>query len=307
MKLFRIDGLKLKSIKTQPFKTEKEIQTLVEKNLMDLFGLEMVQSELSVKNYRLDTLCFDKENKSFVIVEYKKDRNYSVIDQGYTYLSLLLNNKSDFVLEYNERMGKNLRRDDIDWSQSRILFISPNFTDYQKQSVNFKDVPFELWEIKRYEDDHLILNQHKTDSEVSITTTSTDTSSVVSNVSRQVMVYTENYHLYEVKNRKESVVELYNRFRERVLSFGDVEIVPRKFYISFQKGRPFTDVEFQKDNLLVFVNMKKGTLNDPNRLTIDVSGKGHQGNGDYSFQLKEDSDLDYLMFLINQSYKDKGQ
>jgi predicted transport protein len=204
-------------------------------------------------------------------------------------------------------MGKNLRRDDIDWSQSRIIFVSPNFTDYQKQSVNFKDVPFELWEIKKYDDQHILLNQHKTDSEVSITTTSSDTTSIVSNVSRQVMVYTETYHLHEVKNRKESVIELYNRFRERVVSLGEVEIVPRKHYISYQRGRPFTDVEFQKDNLLVFINMKKGTLNDPNKLTIDVSGKGHQGNGDYSFLFKEDSDLDYLMFLINQSYKDKGQ
>lgn len=307
MKLFRVDGQKLRTIKTQPFKTEKEIQTLVEKNLSELFSLEMVQSELSVKGYRLDTFCYDRENKSFVIIEYKRDRNFSVIDQGYTYLSLLLNNKSDFVLEYNERMGKNLRRDDIDWSQSRIIFVSPNFTDYQKQSVNFKDVPFELWEIKKYDDQHILLNQHKTDSEVSITTTSSDTTSIVSNVSRQVMVYTETYHLHEVKNRKESVIELYNRFRERVMSLGEVEIVPRKHYISYQRGRPFTDVEFQKDNLLVFINMKKGTLNDPNKLTIDVSGKGHQGNGDYSFLFKEDSDLDYLMFLINQSYKDKGQ
>jgi predicted transport protein len=48
--------------------------------------------------------------------------------------------------------------------------------------------------------------------------------------------------------------------------------------------------------------MKKETLNDPNRFTKDVSTVGHWGNGDYSMIIKADSDLDYVMFLIKQSY-----
>ena len=34
--------------------------------------------------------------------------------------------------------------------------------------MNFKDVPFELWEIKRYSDDTIILDPHKSTSEDSI-------------------------------------------------------------------------------------------------------------------------------------------
>src|SRR5690606_2344968 len=117
-----------------------------------------------------DTLAFDPENRSFIIIEYKKSRNYSVIDQGYTYMSLLLNNKSDFILEYNENCGGQLKRDDVDWSQSKVIFISPNFTDYQKHSVNFKDVPYELWEIKQYENNLIGFVQHKTSSDESIAT-----------------------------------------------------------------------------------------------------------------------------------------
>lgn len=151
MKLYSITNNKLKSISTSEFKLEKDIQNLVENNIGELFNLQFVKSELSIKNFRIDTLGFDKENKSFVIIEYKKDRNFSVIDQGYTYMSLMLNNKSDFILEYNEKYGGTMKRDDIDWSQSKVIFISPQFTEYQKQSINFRDVPFELWEIKRYE------------------------------------------------------------------------------------------------------------------------------------------------------------
>lgn len=117
MKLFKIDGGKVFSVSTSIFKLEKDIQSLVEKNLLEIFNIEFVKTELSIKSFRIDTLGFDSENKSFVIIEYKKDRNFSIIDQGYTYMSLLLNNKADFVLEYNENRNTQIKRDDVDWSQ----------------------------------------------------------------------------------------------------------------------------------------------------------------------------------------------
>ncbi|HYJ02546.1 MAG TPA: hypothetical protein VEW92_10065 [Nitrososphaeraceae archaeon] len=52
-------------------------------------------------------------------------------------LALLLNNKAEFILN-------------IDWTQSRIIFISPVFSTYQRKAIEFKDLPIELWEIKQY-------------------------------------------------------------------------------------------------------------------------------------------------------------
>src|SRR5690606_32341252 len=115
-----------------------------------IFGLDFVRSEFPIGNFRIDTLAFDKDTSSFVIIEYKRDKNFSVVDQGYAYLSLMLNNKADFILEYNENNKNTLRRDAVDWSQSRVIFISPSFTTYQKEAINFKDLPIELWEVKRY-------------------------------------------------------------------------------------------------------------------------------------------------------------
>jgi hypothetical protein len=57
----------------------------------------------------------------------------------------MLNNKADFILEYNENCKDTLKRDDIDWSQSKVIFVSPSFTTYQKEAINFKDLPIELW------------------------------------------------------------------------------------------------------------------------------------------------------------------
>jgi len=165
MKLYELNGEKLSQVHSIPFKLEHDIQIVVEKNVDQIFGLELVKSEFSIGGFRFDSLCFDPESNSFVIIEYKKGSSYSVIDQGYTYLSILINNKSDFILEYNETKEKHLRRDEIDWSQSRIIFISPKFSDYQKNSINFKNIPFELWEIKQYDGgficpDPLIIGQN---------------------------------------------------------------------------------------------------------------------------------------------------
>ncbi len=105
-----IKDSEIEIIKEKPFKLEKEIQAITEKNLSKIFNLILVKSELSINNFRLDTLAFDRQSKSFVIIEYKKDKSFSVIDQGYSYLSLMLNNKADFILEYNENTKSNLKR-----------------------------------------------------------------------------------------------------------------------------------------------------------------------------------------------------
>ncbi|HOO73693.1 MAG TPA: hypothetical protein PLS66_00230, partial [Tepiditoga sp.] len=98
MYLYKNNNKKLNSVKEENFKLEKEIQIICENNLEDIFNLEFVKTEFSLQNFRIDTLAFNKETSSFVIIEYKKVKNYSVIDQGLSYLSLMLNNKSDFII-----------------------------------------------------------------------------------------------------------------------------------------------------------------------------------------------------------------
>lgn len=301
MKLFKITEDKVFQIPTSSFKLEKDIQALVENNLMEIFNLQFVKTELTIKSFRIDTLGFDKENNSFVIIEYKKDRNFSIIDQGYTYMSLLLNNKAEFVLEYNENTNSQIKRDDIDWSQSRVIFISPSFTEYQKHSINFKDVPFELWEVKKYENNLISLSQHKNSSSESISSVETK-SSIVKEVTREIKVYSEDYH-FERRNTTDSIKELYFTLKERIVNLGEVDIVPRSTYIGFKRKTNFVDVDFQKGNLWLWINLPKGKLDDPKEISRDISDIGHYGNGDYEVKVYPDTDLDYVMFLINQSYK----
>ena len=299
MDLYQLNKSTLEEIKSAPFKLEKDIQSLVEENLNILFGLELVKSEFQLNNLRIDSLGFDQQAQAFVIIEYKKSKNYSVIDQGYSYLSLLLNNKADFILEYLEQTNRSLKKKDVDWTQSRVIFISPQFTTYQKQSVEFKDLPFELWEIKKYSNNTVVLNKHKSSSQESVSTIGVKDDRA-KQVSKEIVVYTEEDHM--AKGTVDTI-ELYKELRDRILNLGDLDLVPVKQYIGFKlQKRVITDLEIQRKKLKVRINLKKGQLDDPKRVFRDVSGIGHWGIGDYQAAIDPDVDQDYLMSLIKQSY-----
>ncbi len=299
MALYKIEK-KLEYIKEKPFRLEKEIQELTENNLKTIFGLEFVKSEFALNNFRIDTLAFDKEANAFVIIEYKRDKNFSVIDQGYAYLSLMLNNKADFILEFNENLDKTLKRTDVDWSQSRVLFVSPAFTNYQREAINFKDLPIELWEVKRFENTTVSYEQiQKAGAQESIKTIS-KADKTIDNVAKEIKVYSEQEHL---ENVSDEIKELYEKFKSAIQNLDNLEIKPKKKYIAFVAGRNVIDILPQKKALKMWINMRKGELDDSKGITRDVSATGHWGNGDFEIQIKDDENLEYILSLVKQSIK----
>ncbi|AJI44814.1 DUF5655 domain-containing protein [Francisella tularensis] len=303
MALFKIDK-SLEYIKEKPFRLEKEIQALTEENIQIVFGLELVKSEFALNNFRIDSLAFDRDTKSFVIIEYKRDKNFSVIDQGYAYLSLMLNNKADFILEYNEGSEQSLNRRDVDWSQSRVIFISQAFTNYQREAINFKDLPIELWEVKRYENKTISYEQiRKADSQESIKTISKKDNAIDS-VSKEIKVYSEEDL---VSKASDEIKELYMQLKVAVLNFGDIDIKPTKHYIAFVGAKNIIDVQVQKKALKIWINLPMGSLDDPKEIARDMSSTGHLGNGDYEIQISFDNDFEYILSLIKQSVRKNGK
>jgi hypothetical protein len=205
----------IKEIKEVPFKLEKDIQQIFERNLNIITGLHFVKSEFTIKSNRIDTLAYDVENKSFVIIEYKRDKNYSVIDQGVSYLNLMLDYKADFIVEYNESQQMSLKRDEVDWSQSRIIFVSSTFTEFQKQSTNFKDFSIELWEIKQFENNTIFINPIRKTSAAPSIKIIAKANEQLQKVAREIKTFTEEDHLNRVSD---DVAELYNEFKKAILN-----------------------------------------------------------------------------------------
>jgi predicted transport protein len=291
----------LKLIKEEPYPLEKDMQALVEKNLDALLSLELVCSEFNIKNRRMDTLAFDTESKAFVIIEYKRGKNYSVVDQGMAYLQLMLENKAEFIVEYNERLNGKLKRDDVDWSQSRLIFVAPSFTTDQKASTNFKDLNIGLMEVRRYSGDLFNVIHHTASGSAPSFKEVAPNIKGASKVKQEIYSYTEETHL---ENVLPTILELYEKLKAGILNLGDGIIVsPKKQVIGFKGQKVFCDVEVQKKALKVVLNLKKGTLTDPKKITEDVSNVGHWGNGDYRAIIADDTELEYLLSLIKVAYK----
>ncbi|MDD2191168.1 MAG: DUF5655 domain-containing protein [Bacteroidales bacterium] len=289
-------------VSEKPFKLERDMQRVFEDNLGLIMGLEMVKSEFTIKDKRIDTLAFDRQSNSFVIIEYKRDKNNSVFDQGITYLNLMLNYKADFVLEYNENMKNNLLRDDVDWSQSRVVFVSSDFTENQIQATNFKDFAIELWEVKRYSNNTISINNiGKSKSAPSIKPI-LEKNNTYQDISKEIKVYTEEDHL---QSKSDEIIELYEKFKNAILNLKEgIEVVYRKYYIGFKLNNSnISDVEIQSKSLKLYINLNKGHLDDPKGLMRDISNVGHWGNGDYQIIVKNDDDLEYIMSLIKQAIK----
>jgi len=130
---------------------------------------------------------------------------------------LLLNNKAEFILEYNEYKNQSLKRDDVDWSQSKVIFISPQFTKCQKQAINFRDLPIELSDISKFANGTILFNELKSPEMSESITVINQSSEIVQKVSKEIKVDTEEDHLNGLLN---GTVELYQAFKERILALG---------------------------------------------------------------------------------------
>jgi predicted transport protein len=301
MILYNNNSSTLSQVKQKPFKLEREIQSIFENNLQEVMSLQLVKSEFAIKNKRIDSLAYDKQTNAFIIIEYKRDKNYSVVDQGLTYLNLMLQNKAEFILTYNETLPDTLHSKDVDWSQSRVAFVSPSFTENQISASDFKDFGIELWEVKQFENNTISINSIKKSSGAPSIKPLLENSEKLKEVKENIKVYTEEDHY---NNGSDASIELYEKFKSAILNLADgVEIIPQKFYIAFKKGSNISDIEMQKKGLKIFLNAKIGALDDPKGLAKDVSKIGHRGNGDYQIQMENDKDLEYIMSLIKQVIK----
>ncbi|MCO8055820.1 DUF5655 domain-containing protein [Acinetobacter towneri] len=299
MQLYQTQAQSLVELTEDPFRLEREIQSLFESNLYSFTGLEFIKSEFTIKNNRIDTLAFDPESQAFVIIEYKRERNYSVIDQGVSYLNLMLDYKADFIVEYNESQSKQLKRQDVDWSQSRIIFISPSFTDFQKQSTNFKDFSIELWEIKRYQGGIISVNPlQKTKSAPSIKQVQKMGSEDIKKIAKEIQTYDEAYHLAD---KSDDIRELYEQFRDSILNLApDIEMNIRKNYIAFKcKNSNLLYAHFFKDFIRFDISeQRKKLIDDPRNFFKDVVDGNY-----FAVKVKDSENIEYILSLIKQTLK----
>jgi predicted transport protein len=100
------------------------------------------------------------------------------------------------------------------------------------------------------------------------------------------------------------IKSLYNNLKLGIMAFSSlVHIKPNNQSISFVHNKIFVDIVIWKHSIDIFLNLKKGALNDPLKISKDVSNVGHRGHGEYLIKAFNCSNLDYILFLVKQSFE----
>jgi predicted transport protein len=310
MSLYKLNDQHLTPIKSIDFKLERDLQRLLEANLQSLFGLEFIATEFAFNNLRLDTIAYDPENNCFVVIEYKRDKSSSVVDQGYAYLSLVLNNQAEFVLAYNQKTKTTHQKQDFDWSATRVIFVASRFTPHQLEAINFKDLPFELWEVQPYEGDLLRIEQKVATKQIVSIKAITKRQPGISNeqtlVEKEIKTFTVDDAFPQSKS---DVRSLFDELDEQIRSLDDaITANPRKPYVSYRNSSDWR-------NFIYVIPYKHGIRVDMARTQLkDVSDpEGKVKYDEISFKHKNQhisqifitsgEDIDYAMTVIRQIYK----
>lgn len=302
MPLFSLSR-QLKRIKDKPFSTEREMQRLVEDNLGEVFGLKLIATEFAPQgDLRIDTLAFDVEQESFVIIEYKNGGSWSVIDQGATYLSLLLDRKEAFVLKLNEVLRVHRTVKSVNWEASRIVFISPGFNTYQQGALGFRDLPMELWEIKRYENNVIALNPVQSTQRNAKIAELNVQSGELKKVQREVKNYTVDDHFKDNWDESRGVFDVLTPLLLALNA--DLEVKPVKSYIGIKMGTKnvFSIHVYKSCISLHFPRSQPKDFKDPEKRVEYVKDclKYYNQHISYFTLTQGEEDIPYALMLAKQ-------
>src|SRR5207302_9200577 len=147
-----------------------------------------------------------------------------------------------------------LKREDVDWTQSRIIFVAPEFTRYQQHAIGFKDLGIQLWEVHKYDNGLLVFNEIKSHSTKEPITTIAKNNAIAKKVTEEIKVYTEEDHLESVDDK---VKDLYSELKSAILNLGkDIEVRPKKKYVAFRRKQAFVSFIFLRTKLKVYLNIE---------------------------------------------------
>jgi predicted transport protein len=291
MPIFIINGKKVekvKQIKLEGSGKEKQIQTLVEKNLSTIFDMIFIGSEIwTTHGGRIDTLAIDSDNRP-VIIEYKSDKSSTILLQGLYYMDWLVENKAEFEKIVKLKIGKDVP---INWTSGvRLLLIARSFEIWDKFAVNRIKESVELYEYALYENNELKLEKAALPKDFRSAPKTSITSISGSSVEDQ---------MNKIKN--DSIKNIVNDLRERIkLLSDDIQETATKDYIKFKSTVAFAMIYPQKNQFWFDVKLPKAEVKKKfSRLDVG----NHKDTIFTHIRYREGTNIDHLVSLAEVAYQ----
>jgi predicted transport protein len=293
IKLFKIDNV-VEELPATLVSLERELQTLIEKNMPTFFGVTFLKSEYTTSNGgRIDSLGID-ENNCPVIFEYKRARNENVINQGLFYLDWLLDHKADFELLVMRTLGKEFS-DKLDWTMPRLICVAADFTKYDEYAVKQINRNIDLVRYKKFGKELLMLDL-----------INSNVVNPIKDLGAQQLAKqsTDKTFVEQLQTTNEKLRELYYSIRDYILALGDdVTENNLKLYSAFKKIKNIICVEVRMRSITLYLRLSPDEISLENGFARDVRAIGHWGTGELEVTIKNVEDFERAKEYLNKAYE----
>lgn len=294
MPIFKDSAGALKKLNTLTLDKEKNLQKLVEDNLMEVLELHFLATEyVTTFGGRIDTLAVDA-NGAPVIIEYKRNKNDNVINQALSYLKWLRAQKPEFfqMLMIN-KLGQGVAASiKLDWNNPRVICIAESYSKFDVDTVEVVPLRIELFKYRYYEQGIFGL-ESLTVPEAVPSASTVSASPVTGKLESSVALLREK--------GSQAIRELFDQLQEQIVSL-DEGIVekPTSLYVAYRSSMNFAEVYIGKNQLKI--HLRPIDYEDPRKLVAKIPD-GYNWTMDRRVYLDSPDDLDYVVGLIEQSYK----
>lgn len=293
IKLFEL-GNQVKERNSSNVALEKELQTLIENNMEEFFGVRFLKSEYVITEGRVDSIGLD-ENNSPVIFEYKRSSSENVINQGLFYLDWLMDHKADFKLLAIDKLGEEVA-EAIDWSVPAVICIASDFTRYDVHAVNQMARNIKLVKYCKYGDD-LLLFEHL-NAPVVKASSNNKYGSTSGN-------YSQKTHLEKLESANDNIKDLYDSLCNYIESLGDDIVANQlKYYLAYKKVQNVFCIELMKSKIYIRMKLDPNTVELEEGFSRDVTNIGHYGTGNFEVQIDSYKDFQRAKALIYRAYEE---
>lgn len=313
MPLFRVSKARVEPVPQANFPTEKALQTLIEQNLGPIFNCRFVASEFptgSQHGGRIDTLALSEDDNP-VIIEYKKVESSELVNQSLFYLSWLNDHRGDFTLAVHKALGL---KAEIDWSETRVICIAPNYRKYDLHAVQMMGQNIELWSYRRFTNDTFYLEEvYPAGGGVDVATEKVAeggknpvmvAAGYKAAMTKKTATWTFEQH---IDNKPAQIRELVLAADEFIRSLSaTIEMAPKKQYIAYRTTQNIVCMEVQQKKICLFLKLNPKTHKGPEGISRDVSELGHFGTGDIEVTLRTPEDLERTKPWIVKAYESLG-
>jgi len=294
MPIFKEKDGKLKKLKASAFDKEKSLQSLVEENLYEVLDMHFLASEYATTfGGRIDTLAVDT-NGAPVIIEYKKNRNHNVINQGLSYLKWLQAQKVEFFeMLIMKKLAEEIRKNiDVDWKNPRVICIAESYSRFDIDTVEVIPIRIELFRYRYYEDGILSLEPLAVSEQKSKSETTTTIEKPVVDLTIDDLI----------SKASDNIKEIFNELRTRIFEL-DENIIEKAttLYVAYRVSKNFAEIHIGKNQLKI--HLRPIEYEDPKAIVEKIS-ESYRWTMDRRIYLKKKEELDYVFGLIEQSYKD---